>query len=236
MNKLLTIKRTNGGDEDFNLLIQQLDIELWTIMNEVQATYDKFNKVPEIKTVVVAYENNKPVASGCFKKFADDTVEIKRMYVVPDLRRKGVAEAVLNELETWAKELKFTKAVLETGKRMTSASNLYKKCGYTVTENYGQYIGLEESVCMMKKLGKPAEPSGFRDLKNIEYFDFEEDFTEENVRCIPMIVRFKMDLVGIKLQLSEWSMFSIEEKNELVLKVCGNDEEKRTYRNFLSAL
>ncbi|MBK5270331.1 MAG: nitrate reductase associated protein, partial [Bacteroidia bacterium] len=46
----------------------------------------------------------------------------------------------------------------------------------------------------------------------------------------------KMDLVGIKLQLSEWSMFSIEEKNELVLKVCGNDEEKRTYRNFLSAL
>ena len=152
MNKRLTIKRTDGADEDFNKLIRQLDHELWTIMNEVQATYDKFNKVPDIKTVIVVYEDNKAVGCGCFKKHNDTTVEIKRMFVVPDARRKGVAEKVLTELESWAWELNFTTAVLETGKRMTHATRLYQKNGYAITENYGQYIGLEESVCMKKAL------------------------------------------------------------------------------------
>ena len=152
MNEQITIKRTNGADEDFNKLIKQLDHELWTIMNEVQATYDKFNKVPDIKTVIVAYENNKAVGCGCFKKHNGTTVEIKRMFIIPDARRKGVAEKVLGELESWARELNFTTAVLETGKRMTHATSLYQKNGYAITENYGQYIGLEESVCMKKEL------------------------------------------------------------------------------------
>ena len=55
----------------------------------------------------------------------------------------------------------------------------------------------------------------FRDLKGIEYFCFEEDFVEKNIRCIPMIVRFKMDAAGIKLKLSEWNRFSTQEKIEL---------------------
>jgi len=152
MNKQLTIKRTNGADEDFNKLIRQLDHELWNIMNEVQATYDQFNKVPDIKTVVVVYENNIAVGCGCFKKFAEDTVEMKRMFVIPEARRSSVAEKVLSELESWARELNFTNAVLETGKRMSNATGLYLKNGYTITENYGQYIGLEESVCMKKPL------------------------------------------------------------------------------------
>ena len=59
------------------------------------------------------------------------------------------------------------------------------------------------------------QKSPFRDLKGIEYFCFEEDFVEKNIRCIPMIVRFKMDAVGIKLKLSEWNRFSTQEKIEL---------------------
>jgi GNAT superfamily N-acetyltransferase len=152
MDNQLTIKRTDSNDADFNTLIRQLDHELWTIMNEVQATYDQYNKVPDLPTVVLAYDNNKVVGCGCFKKFDDTTVEIKRMFVVPESRGKNVATAVLAELEKWAKELNYTMAVLETGKRMTPANQLYKKNGYSITENYGQYIGLEESVCMKKKL------------------------------------------------------------------------------------
>jgi hypothetical protein len=76
----------------------------------------------------------------------------------------------------------------------------------------------------------------FRGLPGIEYFDFEEDFIEENVRCIPMVVRFKMDSAGIKLKLSEWSKFTIEERIELALKACGNIEEKEIYRDRLSTL
>ena len=65
---------------------------------------------------------------------------------------------------------------------------------------------------------KSVQGSAFRDLEGIEYFYFEEDFVEKNIRCIPMIVRFKMDAAGIKLKLSEWSRFSTLEKIELATK------------------
>ncbi len=69
-----------------------------------------------------------------------------------------------------------------------------------------------------------------------KYFDFEEDFVEENIRCIPMIVRLKMDLVGIKLKLAEWSRFSIEERIELALKQCESNKEQEIYHAYLSGL
>ena len=80
------------------------------------------------------------------------------------------------------------------------------------------------------------ETSEFLDLPGIEYFLFEEDFVEENVRCIPMIVRFKMDKAGIKLKLAEWSKFSIEERMELAKKECSNEVEAKQYNNYLSDL
>ncbi len=79
-------------------------------------------------------------------------------------------------------------------------------------------------------------PSPFIALANIEYFQFEEDFVEENVRCIPMIVRFKMDEVCIKLKLSEWSKFSVAERIELAVKACSNADEAMAYKNYLEAL
>ena len=73
-------------------------------------------------------------------------------------------------------------------------------------------------------------------MKSIEYFDFENDFVEKNIRCIPMIVRFKMDRAGIKLKLSDWSKFSFEQRTELAKKVCDNDEEAKEYNRYLSVL
>ncbi len=80
------------------------------------------------------------------------------------------------------------------------------------------------------------EDSEFKNLKGIEYFDFEEDFVEENMRCIPMIVRFKMDAAGIKLKLSEWSKFTVEERIQLALQNCDTVEEVESYNNFLSSI
>ena len=80
------------------------------------------------------------------------------------------------------------------------------------------------------------ESSEFRKLTGIEYFDFEEYFIEENVRCIPMIVRFKMDAAGIKLKLSEWSKFKKEERIGLALKPAGNKEEASLYNEYLATL
>lgn len=83
---------------------------------------------------------------------------------------------------------------------------------------------------------KESKPSGFRDISGIEYFRFEEDFIEQNVRCIPMIVRFKMDAAGIKLKLSEWARFRPEERTELAIKECSTREEIAIYKNYLAQL
>jgi len=79
-------------------------------------------------------------------------------------------------------------------------------------------------------------PSPYLALNHIEYFQFEEDFVEENVRCIPMIVRFKMDEAGIKLRLMEWSKFSVDERVALAVMPCDTNETAGVYKEYLIGL
>lgn len=93
-----------------------------------------------------------PVACGAFKRFNEETVEIKRMYTNPDFRKKGLATTIVKELEIWAKELNYTKAVLESSLEQNEALSVYEKSGYTRIPNYGQYIGIDKSICYEKFL------------------------------------------------------------------------------------
>jgi hypothetical protein len=68
------------------------------------------------------------------------------------------------------------------------------------------------------------------------YFRFEEDFVEDNIRCIPMIVRFKLDACGIKLQLAQWSKFTAQERKQLSDLPCITTAQINTYRLFLQQL
>jgi hypothetical protein len=65
------------------------------------------------------------------------------------------------------------------------------------------------------------------------YFRFEEDFVEEGIRCIPMIVRYKLDRCGIKLKLSEWSRMNELEREHLAEHPCGSQREITAYRSWL---
>lgn len=65
------------------------------------------------------------------------------------------------------------------------------------------------------------------------YFKFEEDFVEDGVRCIPMIVRYKLDACGIKLKLNEWSKMNLEDRNMLAETPCHSSEEIKTYRTLV---
>jgi putative acetyltransferase len=152
LNIPMMIKRTDSNDPGFLSLINELDKDLWDRYEELQHIYSRYNKVPDLPTVVVAYENDQPVGCGCYKPFDDTSVEIKRMFVVPAKRGSGVAPAILNELHQWAKELGYTNAVLETGTKQHEAIRFYQREGYTITENYGQYTGMETSICMKKTL------------------------------------------------------------------------------------
>jgi len=147
-----TIKRTTANDPDFQLLVKQLDHELWHELKEDQSTYDQYNIVIDIPTAVVIYNNEQAVACGCFKAFDEQTVEIKRMFVQKKHRGKGLSKKILAELEQWAKEKNYRYSVLETSIHFTTARNLYSSNGYKTIPNYGQYADLPESVCMKKEL------------------------------------------------------------------------------------
>jgi hypothetical protein len=70
----------------------------------------------------------------------------------------------------------------------------------------------------------------------VKYFKFEEDFVEDNVRCIPMIVRFKLDACGIKLKLTEWCKMSTEHRMCLADLPCESIVEVAAYREYLCQL
>ena len=74
------------------------------------------------------------------------------MFVAENNRGLGIASSILTALEIWARELGFTTCVLETGKKQPEAIALYLKCGYTIISNYGQYEGVENSICFEKHL------------------------------------------------------------------------------------
>lgn len=150
---MLTIKRTTSDDADFQQLVAHLDKYLSIIDGDEHAFYAQYNKIDSLKNAVVCYEGNIPLGCGAFKEFVYGTVEIKRMYVVPESRGKGIASLILKELENWAAELNYTEAILETGKKQTDAVHLYQKSGYTIIPNYGQYENVENSVCMQKIIG-----------------------------------------------------------------------------------
>ena len=101
-----------------------------------------------------AYSEEEAVGCGAFKEFSAGEVEIKRMYVLPAHRGQGVARAVLTELERWARELHYAACVLETGRKQPEAIRLYQKSGYVFTPNYGQYVGVANSVCLRKEVGR----------------------------------------------------------------------------------
>ncbi len=150
---MLKIKRTTSDDTDFHMLVESLDKDLLDRYGDLQTFYNRFNAIQNIPTVVIAYFDNEAVGCGCFKKFDEGSVEIKRMYVCDEQRGKGIGAAILSELEKWAAELKISSMVLETGTNQPEAIHLYGKLGYTNISNYGPYIGNEEySICMKKKL------------------------------------------------------------------------------------
>lgn len=150
---MLQLSRTNATNPEFRELIVLLDAHLAVTDEDEHDFYHQYNGLAEIKHVVLLHDEKAALACGAIKQFDASTVEVKRMFTRPEARGNGLAVEVLNELESWARELGFSRCVLETGVRQPYAIRLYEKQGYTkMAENYGQYQGVENSVCMEKAL------------------------------------------------------------------------------------
>jgi GNAT superfamily N-acetyltransferase len=96
-------------------------------VNEMSAPSGRF---------LVAYIDDKPAACGTVRRLDDRTSEIKWMFVRPLARRQGVARRLLAELEAAAREIGYTRVVLDTGDRMPEAQALYRSAGYREIADY----------------------------------------------------------------------------------------------------
>lgn len=149
---MIKITRTNSENKDFINLVKHLDAYLKITDGDEHDFYNQFNNIDVLKNVVIVYKDAVSVGCGAIKKFDNNAVEIKRMYVDEKYRGTGIAQTILNELENWANELGYKKTVLETGKRQVEAVKFYYKCNYKVIPNYGQYQEMENSICFEKHL------------------------------------------------------------------------------------
>ncbi len=148
----IQLVRTDSDHPFFKELVALLDRDLAERDGADHSFYSQFNTITAIRHVVIATQNEMAVACGAIKLFAPGSMEVKRMFTRPAHRGQGFAAIVLKELETWAKELNCRECVLETGKRQPEAISLYLRCGYQIIPNYGQYAGIENSVCFSKQL------------------------------------------------------------------------------------
>lgn len=144
--------RTSSDNQDFKELVKKLDTYLAVTDGDEHAFYDQYNSIDDIKHCLVAYDGDKAVACGAIKAFDSESQEVKRMFTLTEYRGRGLASSLLAELEKWALELGSKSTILETGLRQVEAVALYKKCGYSIIPNYGQYADMENSVCFKKEL------------------------------------------------------------------------------------
>lgn len=147
----MKLVRTTSDNPDFKYLTRLFDTYLIDIDGDEKDFFAQYNQI-YLQNVIVCYENNVAIGCGAVKEYDSKTGEIKRMFVHPEHRNKGVAKQVLLELENWAKELGFASCILETSQKLTNAIALYQKFGYQSIPNYGQYVGVASSTCMKKEL------------------------------------------------------------------------------------
>lgn len=114
---------------------------------------------------LVARSDGEPVGCGAIRQIDDHTAEVKRMYVAPAGRRRGIARSILVELERRAEAFTYRAIRLETGIGQPEAMALYEACGFHRIPAYGPYMGNPTSVCFGKSLnhhsaGRELESTG----------------------------------------------------------------------------
>lgn len=159
MNSGLVMERGDvRGPEEIEL-IGALDRELLTryrgtpgeAFSDVDPTHSEHFTEPNGTFLVARFDD---VAIGCggIRRVDDATAEIKRMYVRPDMRGKGIARELLGALETWAMERGYTRIILESGTAQPDACALYESSGYDRIERYGVWKDSSESICYARDL------------------------------------------------------------------------------------
>lgn len=148
----ITVERIAPGAEEFQELIDLLDHSLRERYPDPQGFYAAKNRLaPDTLGVLLRFDRA-PVACGAIRPFSEGVFEVKRMFVRPEFRGRGLSRRVLDELERLARGMGGHRLILETGTRQTEALGLYRSSGFAPIPNYGEYAGITTSVCMEKSI------------------------------------------------------------------------------------
>jgi putative acetyltransferase len=150
---MITIKRTGTGEKDFQQLVKELDVDLTARYTNYEARFLDLNVLSDNVSVVLIWYNNELAGCGALRPLPEyEAMELKRMYIRPPYRGKGLSKKVLAELEAWAIEMGHSRILLETGKNQPEAISLYLKNGYAHITSFGGYKKIAEAICMEKTL------------------------------------------------------------------------------------
>lgn len=152
----MEFKRTDGKDKDFieNCRLLDMDLDRRVGRRIKREKYQKYNQLDEIREAIVVYEDNKAVGGGAIRRYDDENIELKRVFVHPEYQGQGVGSRLVSLLIEWGGELGYKRMILETGELLAESCAVYKKLGFKVIPNYGPYADMPESLCMAMDLTK----------------------------------------------------------------------------------
>lgn len=137
---------------DYAMLAKKLDDYYISLVGDVHLRYAAINDPKNMACIVVAYEKDTPIGCGCWKAVDQETAEVKRIYVEPEFRRRGVASAIIDLLESHICASGYRKALLETARTTGDSKALYLSLGYREIPYYGSPAGAENCRCFLKEL------------------------------------------------------------------------------------
>lgn len=151
----MELKWTNARDRGFIDLAARLDSHLDALSPAQHALCAPHNLLDGDALVALIFDNGQPVACGALRLLDDHTGELKRMFVHPAFRGRGLAREVLRALEARAVTEGCRMLVLETSPALSAAVSLYRSVGFRPIDHYGPYRGMN-TLCMGKAVGEDA--------------------------------------------------------------------------------
>ena len=149
---MIRIAFVTPDSEDFRRLAAELDAYYFALVGDIQLRYAEPNRPENMTALAVAYDGSQPVACGAWKRLSDGGAELKRLYVRPGFRRRGIARAMIAALEADAAQQGIENMILETAVDTTDSHKLYLSAGYLPREYYGSPAGEANCLCFHKKL------------------------------------------------------------------------------------
>lgn len=151
---LIEFKRTDGKNKDFveNCRLLDMDLDRRVGKKIKREKYEKYNQLDEIQEAIVVYNDNNAVGGGAIRRYNNEDIELKRVFVHTKYQGQGIGTKLVSLLIEWAAELGYKRIILETGELLEESCYVYKKLGFKVIPNYGPYVDMPESLCMARDL------------------------------------------------------------------------------------